>query len=99
MHLPDSATASVAFLCIRASCYYWPSFLLFHEYLDVFPAYLADDDMLGCGDAGSAAVGFFCANQLAVNGIELHLRAIAKTADGNDTAPGSYYHTMASLPH
>lgn len=69
------------------------TFLLFHEYLDAFPAYLADDNMLGCDDAGSAVVNFFCANQFAVNGIKLHLRAIAKTADGNDTALGSYYHT------
>ena len=69
------------------------TFLLFHEYLDAFPAYLADDNMLRCLDTDSAAVGFFCTNQFAVNGIELHLRAIAKTADGNNTALGSYYHT------
>jgi hypothetical protein len=70
------------------------AFLLFHEYLDAFPAYLADNNMLGCGDTDSATVSFFCANQFAVNGIELYLRAIAKTADGNNTALSSYYHTM-----
>ena len=69
------------------------AFLLFHEYLDTCSAHLADDDVLGSGDANRAAISFLFTNQFAVDSIELHLFAIAETADGDDTALGSNHHT------
>ena len=83
----------VACRCTRASCYYWSSFLFLHEYLNACFAHLADDDVLGSGDANRAAISFLFTNQFAVDSIEFNLLAIAETADGDDTALGSNHHT------